>query len=80
MSTAAVPGNVRRLLDGRPQSTIRRRTGWPKQYMSNRMAGRVRWTADDLVMLCVVLDVEPLELLTPVEHGDSDPAVPALLR
>jgi len=58
LSTDAVPGNVLRLLDGRPQTTILRRTGWHRQYLSDRMTGRTAWTGDDIVALCKVLDVD----------------------
>lgn len=64
-STEAVAANVLRLLDGRPQSSIRRRTGWHAQYLSDRMRGRVGWSVADLVRLCDVLDVDPGELLRP---------------
>jgi len=80
MSTSAVADNVRRLLDGRPQSTICRRTGWLAQYLSDRMRGRVGWSVDDLVALCVVLDVDASELLTPVAADATVPPVPTLFR
>lgn len=63
LSTAAVPRNVLRLLDGRPQVVIRRRLGWGHQYLSDRMRGRTGWSVDDLVALCYALDVGPADLL-----------------
>jgi transcriptional regulator with XRE-family HTH domain len=66
MSTAAVADNVRRLLDGRTQSTICKRTGWGAQYVSLRMRGEVGWSVQDLVSLCEVFEVDPTTLLTPV--------------
>jgi hypothetical protein len=74
-STAAIPANVLRILDGRPQSTICRRTGWLPQYLSDRMRGRVGWSVDDLVMLCEVLDVDPSELLVEVATVEVAPGL-----
>ena len=72
-STEAVAANVLRLLDGRPQSGLRRRAGWHAQYLSDRMRGRVGWSVADLVRLCDLLEVEPRELLDPdlVERAEA---------
>lgn len=72
-STDAVAANVLRLLDGRPQATLRRRAGWHTQYLSDRMRGRVGWSVADLVRLCELLEVEARELLDPelVERAEA---------
>jgi len=63
MSTEHVPANVRRLLGERSQSDLARALEVPAWYLSDRMLGRVTWSAADLVALCEVLGVDPADLL-----------------
>lgn len=52
-------------LRGESQETIARDLGLPRGSISNRLAGRTRWTSDDLSRLAAHFGVLPAVLVTP---------------